>query len=495
MLRRLPLAAAVLLAASTLAAVAAAAPAGPKDAAVLKVDAEAMSKDYLDTQFNKAKSKLDKAITTCGKSGCSNGVLARLYRDLGVILVGGLNKPADGKKAFAKARELDPKLTLDKDYVTPAVKKLWGEAKGAGAGPAAEEMKVVHTPVTEQKVGYPIPIYATLEGADAAADLQMRLWYKAPDASSWSKVTMTKHGDGFSADVPCGTTSKEGDLSYFVAAHGPDGEALAKAGSREEPLKITLKKELDGEAPHLPDGEPPKKCSGDDVAPAPAAAAGGVKSNWFFVTFEQDLAFLGSGNGVCGKTVQASGEWACFRADGTQYRGNPVKGFADGINAGLALATTHIHAGYDRVLTGGLTAGIRAGAAIRGTAPTSTGAAGHGPMPAYFEARAAYWFGSDVFSTSGARPVVFLGGGAASVDTLASVPVKEDLSIPSSQKNPKSQSLDAWRSMGDGFFGGGVGLMYAFTPSLGILVDARFARLFPRGGNALMPELAFGFGL
>ncbi len=325
--------------------------------------------------------------------------------------------------------------------------------------------------------------------------MQLRLWYEAPGASSWTHVTMSKHGDGYSADIPCGTTDKEGDLSYFVAAHGPDGEALAKTGSREEPLKVTLKKELDGDAPHLPDGEPPKKCTGDDAPAAPATAAGAAKKNWFFVTFEQDLAFLGSGSGICGQTVQSQGDWACFRSNGSQYRGNPVHNYGDGVNAGLAIATTRVHAGYDRVIAGGFTTGIRAGAAVRGGAPTSTGPVGHGFLPVYFEARAAYWFGSDPFSSAGFRPVLFVGGGAASVDTLASVPVREDRSVPSSQTNPKSQTLDAWRSMGSGFFGGGAGLMYAFTPGVGVLVDVRFARLFPRDGNALMPELAFGFGL
>jgi hypothetical protein len=49
--------------------------------------------------------------------------------------------------------------------------------------------------------------------------------------------------------------------------------------------------------------------------------------------------------------------------------------------------------------------------------------------------------------------------------------------------------------MGQGFVGGGVGIMYAFTPGIGLVLDAKYMYLLPTAGNVLAPEfgLAVGF--
>ena len=54
---------------------AAAAPAGPRDKAVLRLDEDALGKDYLETNFIKAEKKLQQAIAICAgrtpaPSGC-----------------------------------------------------------------------------------------------------------------------------------------------------------------------------------------------------------------------------------------------------------------------------------------------------------------------------------------------------------------------------------------------------------------------------------------
>jgi hypothetical protein len=466
--------------------------AGAKDDAALKIDSDAMAKDYLETRFAQAKTKLEKAISGCGKDACSPKVLARLHRDLGIVLVGGMNKSADGKKEFQKARELDPKIVLDKDFANPAMKKLWAES-GSGGGSGEGAPKIDHTPVTEQKTGYPIPIYAVVDSAPEGSEV--RLWYKSADKPVWGHLTMTKRGDGYGAEVPCDMTGKDGEVAYFVAVQSSEGEVLASNGSREEPLKLELKKEVDGDGPHFPDGEPPKRCT-EEAEGETKPEVGGARKNWFYLTFEQDIAVIGAGTGVCAPDIRAEGQWSCFRSDGSQYRGTPVHGQGDAVNGGLGAATTRIHLGYDRVLVGGLTTGVRAGVAIRGTAPSSSATtAGHSAFPAYFEARAAYWFGSDPFASDGLRPFLLIDGGVASVDAEKSTEVREQRGVPSTQKNPNTQTLDAWRSLGNGFFGGGLGLMYAFTPRVGMLLDVRYARFVGRDGNALMPEIGLGFGL
>ena len=51
-----------------------AAAAGPRDRAALKIDEEALGKDYLETNFIRAEKRLQQAIALCGKAACSPGV-------------------------------------------------------------------------------------------------------------------------------------------------------------------------------------------------------------------------------------------------------------------------------------------------------------------------------------------------------------------------------------------------------------------------------------
>jgi hypothetical protein len=149
------------------------------------------------------------------------------------------------------------------------------------------------------------------------------------------------------------------------------------------------------------------------------------------------------------------------------------------------------------VLVAGLVLGVRLGYVLRGGGPRADGADTHPFLPFHIEGRLAYWFGSDVFSTNGFRPFIFASAGAAQVDTRFSVVVHEDPTIPpppSQIDNPPAQALDAYRRMGQGFAGGGLGLMYAFTPGAGIVLDAKYLRMFPTPGNVLSPELGFALG-
>src|SRR5947209_5388130 len=72
----------------------------PRDGAATRLANEALQDDYLSLRFGEAVKKLQRAITLCQPSACSADVLARLHRDLGVVLVAGLNRPADGTREF-----------------------------------------------------------------------------------------------------------------------------------------------------------------------------------------------------------------------------------------------------------------------------------------------------------------------------------------------------------------------------------------------------------
>jgi hypothetical protein len=107
-----------------------------KDAQALKLDSDAMNTDYLGTNFTQAEAKLRKAIALCG-GACTPKTVGQLNRDLGVVLVAGLNRSADGTAAFAAALAADPSVQLDKDLTTPEIQAAFQAAQGGGVAPAA----------------------------------------------------------------------------------------------------------------------------------------------------------------------------------------------------------------------------------------------------------------------------------------------------------------------------------------------------------------------
>ncbi len=471
----------------------------PRDKAALRLDDEAMGRDYLETNFVRAQKKLAQAVGLCGKSSCSTAVVALLHRDLGVVLIGGLSKNAEGKQEFARALEIEPSIELDPDFVTPAMKKIWIELKKKPAGGAplahAAEPHVVHTAVTEQRVSTPVPLFATFEGGDPPT--RMRVFYKGVGAKIWAHADMKRAGDAFVVNLPCGASARVGELLYFIQAEGADDEVVAQDGTREAPKKVEIKRELEGEPPHLPDSRPPSACAEVSEAARPSNTSTEVRENWFTFLVEQDLALVGSAAGVCDENIQTTGGWSCFRAAGSQYHGNPKSNVGDVVNAGLAPATTRIHLGFDRVLAAGFVVGLHGGVVLRGGGPRPDGASSHAFFPAHLEMRAAYWFGSDVFSTAGFRPFVFASGGAAEVDTSFAVPVAEDRSKPppvGQIDNPSKQVLAAWREMGTAFAGGGLGAMIALTPGFGFQLDVKYMHFFPTSGNVVAPEAGIAVG-
>jgi hypothetical protein len=110
----------------------------PKDDAARSLQKEAMDGDYLGTQFKDAEQKLQKALKTCGKKGCSKSLLAELHRDLAVVYIAGLKKKDKGKKEMQAAVKVDPELQLSPDFTTPDVQKAYEAAGGVPAKPEPE---------------------------------------------------------------------------------------------------------------------------------------------------------------------------------------------------------------------------------------------------------------------------------------------------------------------------------------------------------------------
>lgn len=472
-------AAAVLGAASS-------ASAGPKDKAAQKLFDSAINEDYLMAEFPKAEQKLQDAVKACGSSGCSPELLGKINIALGTVYGVGLNKPAESKAAFQAALKADPKATLDPSLTTPELTKIFEEAKkGGGKGPSSPRPKgdSQHTPPPESPVNTPLPIY--VEPTEEIALSKVVLRYKPFGEKQYKSVELKKLGKGFGGEVPCADVTTTGDIKYFFAFTGTDGESAGDLGSASEPFRTTIKNEIDGEPPKLPGKKAPTKCrdrtcppgfggpdcsemvsgndkqcskrgekgwgsscdttcdckSGyaclngsceEDKGGKSSTGDGGKKKrmNLVSVGVQLDMLIVKGASEVCTLTSEAASSYACF-TPGTshQFFGTPSQyAETNRVQGGFAYGDVRILAGYDRQLVKSLplSIGARVGFAIGGS-PTPdnvpNGANGAlGFLPLHAELRASYHFLGSMMEDKKLRPYVFVAPiGFAQVN--ASVPV------------------------------------------------------------------------
>jgi hypothetical protein len=394
--------------------------AGPKDKEAQKLYDGAINEDYLNADFPKAEKKLKDAIGKCGSDGCSKELLGKLHIALGTVHGVGLSKLDDAKADFVNALKADPKAILDPSLTTPELTKAFDEAKksaGSGSSGSKPEPKPApagdasFTPPAESPVNVPLPLY--IEPSEEVPLSKVIVRYKPFGATQYQSVELKKLGKGYGGEIPCADVTTTGDMKYFFAFTGTDGEPAGGMGSNKEPFRTTLKNDIEGDAPHLPGKKAPNKCSKKDCPPGFTGAdcqemvdgskpkdsdnacskradkgwgsscetacdckegltclngtceedkggGGGGKGddgkkkrmNLVSVGVQFDLLLIKGANDVCSISNPDAASFACFRS-GTneQYFGNPVAvGSTNGVQGGFGFGDVRILAGYDRQL-------------------------------------------------------------------------------------------------------------------------------------------------
>jgi hypothetical protein len=360
----------------------------------------------------------------------------------------------------------------------------------------------VHTPLKEQAILTPVPIYAELPQGVTATRVQLS--YRPFGATAWKVLAMTKVREGYGAEIPClDVGSATGNLSYFIQAFDADNNPVSYSGTRADPHKIPIRTALEGEPPHLPGQPPPAKCpdpgdcppefpgckgnssDGDpSAAPEPAPdPASDTKKNWVSLSLQQDFLFLSSATNTC----SGGNDYACFRETGEYYDFLPYDKSGGELSGGVGLATTRIMVGYDRALWN-FALGVRVGFAFGG-GPQAPG--GKSFFPVHAEARAAYFFGSDPFRRVGPRPYAVLSGGIAQIDSSVGVIIYEN---ESDFVADKRLTLDAWRKAGTGFASAGLGILYGITPRMGPEAEFKVIQLFGASGTAMALKIGYAVG-
>lgn len=408
--------------------------AGEKDKEATKLFDQAMNEDYLNTDFAKAEKKLKDALKRCGGDGCSAGVVGKIHVALGTLYGVGQNKPDQAREEFVTALKADPKAVLDEALSNPDLAKIFNDAKKSvspGKGPDDGTEKparrpsggggdlATHTAPTEQVVNTPIPLY--LEPTDEAPLSKVTLRYKPFGAKQYKSVELKKVGKGFGGEIPCEDVTTTGDVRYFFALTDENGEAVGTLGSTKEPFKITIKSEIEGDAPSLPGKKPPEQCREKADCPpglpgCPAATggkrgekgwgssceetqqcqagliclngsceegkddssadAGATKKKFKHHTLalgvQLDALVIASKENVC-STPKADepSNYVCFLANtSNQFNGTPAQvNTTNGIDGGFKLASTRILASYSYLFSQNIpiSVGVQLGWALGGS--------------------------------------------------------------------------------------------------------------------------------
>jgi hypothetical protein len=385
-------------------------------------------------------------------------------------------------------------------------------ARAAKPKKAPSPPRITHTPVAEQTILTPVPIW--VEARDAGVT-RVVVRYRVFGNKDWAASELVKTGDGFGGEISCrdvGTIT--GTLRYYVVAYDAAGAEVGSQGSEKKPLKIKIRRALKSPPPHLPGRAPPARCAdasdcppgfpgclakatGENTCTADDDCEEGMmcsdgkcgpppdkdKKNWISVGGLEDILFFNDAN-FCTPSSQANGDFSCLRqSDGARYHGSPQAGT---LASFYGTATTRVFLGYDRFV-GHFSFGVRGGYVVRGLAPVLDNRSRSLPLLA--EGRIAFWF--SVNAT--VRPMLFIAGGYAPYDIRFHTFVRE---IPgaSGQVNPESQTLDVWSTFGPWFAGGGAGVMFATSNATGFILDVTAARTFPVMSTVLTPALSFAVG-
>lgn len=509
--------------------------AAPKDAQAEKAITAAMETDYLETKFDAAEKKLRAAITACGDAGCTPAVKARVYVALATVLAGGKKQLEDAREAFVEALKLDPNAKPDPDLLSSEITFAFENArkdlkldKPAGApGPSAGGLK--HTPVPEQRVKTPVPLYIEVDPSLLEMVSRVSVSYLAPGASEWDSLLMKKVVEGgFGINLPCEDVETEGTLKYHILVTAEGGAILAAVGSRTQPLTTAIKKSIEGEPPHFPGFAPPDTCREteekqqclDDgqcsehltcvngtcvprAAKAPEPPPKGFQ-NWITLSIQPDVSFF-SGEGVCILANQTADNFTCIREDGSRYTGTPTANVANNVNAGFTLSTVRIALGYERVFFHNFTGGLRLGFGLFG------GQDNVSFFPLHIEARGAYWLGKRPFESKGVRPFIMVSGGATQLNSPVEVQVLEDgatcgadpnniddpCTISSNRESTiekRLQFLDAYKQAGYGFASVGGGVAVAAMDRVSFNVGLRVGMTFPVVTMVISPEAGVSVG-
>jgi hypothetical protein len=269
----------------------------------------AAMEDYDLLEFDAAKKQLNDALALAKRARLEkNAVNARTHLNLGIVYGAGAGDNDTALLEFIAALQIDPNLKLDPAYRSPALEKVFTQARatvggrgGGEIGPApGEEKGLKHTPIDEAPSGQPILVTARVGGLKAA---QITLSFRGANADGFTTVNM-KSPDGveYQGTIPEGAT--RGDtVHYYLEARSGSGKLLAAAGNADSPNVVTIVRPKRVAAETSDEENPVRKhepaAEGDDTTTVEREAAAPKKTMWFGVS-------IGAGGGYINGETEVS---------------------------------------------------------------------------------------------------------------------------------------------------------------------------------------------
>jgi len=538
--------------------------------------------DYLGMSYAAGAARLDKALRACAPANCSSGTQAALLRDIGTMQFRAGDK-AVAVKAFGEALKLHPTIDLNPDYESADLRAAWDEVKGGGppraasgapAAPAAPPLiplapapsstappaplppapvapaplpvppppvlpqpgkgDFVHTPVAEQKVDTPLPIFIEGGPADAYHVIVRYKRAKERDDAEWSHIDLLRTGRGWTGLIPCNDVVV-GTMRYYVQAYNKDMDPVGGNGDAKTPYQVPIREELAGPPPHLPFKNPPKACHGkpqpgdapakEAVETEPAATeAAQVKGEekdkrvakpgakqplrrwWIGAGLHFDFLTMPAGNDLCrldpNTALPVNDKHVfCYAPDlgsdfpahslaGATQNNQLQPGTAGTSGGGIVLANLRVFASLDYAINANILLGVRGGYVLLRSPAVQAVADGYAfGSGIYFEARATGVIAKDALQKDGFAPVAFVGAGASAFDghTSGTATLCPAASASCNGVKPTPVNVDMWWSNGPGFIDFGGGLRYAPAPQYGIIGAVRVN--LSLGNNGLIPTV------
>jgi hypothetical protein len=521
--------AAIAVALATLVVARPASAVNPRIEAAAKTAIDRAAQEFAGDKLDAAMTRLQKALAACGIDKCSKGTKAALMRDTAAIEFKRGNREA-ALNALVSAFAIDPTIEKNPKYDVPAMNGEWDPAKDEalatkGPQPGGD---FTHTPAAEQTVNTPLPVYVEYTGSSKLTRVTLK--YKGTGMSEFKLLALAKKKDGWAATIPCADV-KRGGVRYYVEGFDTGGDIVARSGSPTQPFGVPIRTKISGSPPSLPGASAPKACSEGSSEPTPAGATGAsctesseCKSGkctdgscaepekkeeeptgefsriWIGVAGSIDFVSLPAGTDVCHRTnngVAVNGAYYCVNPDGTDFPGGVVEngtlqqGRSGQAPGGFTTGNARIMLSLDIAATVNILVGLRFGYVVNNYPGSDAITLGHGfRKPVHFEGRLTYVFGEAPLARAGLAPYIFVGGGAAAFSAQTPVNVAP-------QGATADQPKQAWITAGPGFFAGGGGVRYAFTPRAAGLLGLHVAGA--PGPTGLMPffspelQLMYGF--
>jgi hypothetical protein len=497
--------------------------AGPSaDAADRRAEAAAKdalkkaANDYLSTDYDAAVDRLNRALQGCGTNRCTTQTRATLYRDLGTMQFRNGDFGA-ARKSWGEALRLKQDIKLNPDYDSADLRAAWREAGAAGAGPQPTG-DFTHTPAAAQKTNTPLPIY--VEAPGGGGDIaRVVLKYRSASMGDWTRLDMTKMGDGWGAQIPCSDVTV-GTMRYWIQGFGAGGDPVASSGDPKRPFMVPITNEIKTEPPHFPGKAAPRSCDEGDCPPglpgcAPpkeageggegepegeaekaAESAGKYARIWVGASLSIDFLAVPSGNDLCRLNPTTalpanSGNFYCTYPSGNDFpartpqgaidNGNLVPGQAGHTDGGLGVGDVRVMLAADYAVLPNVLVGIRFGwvfNAYTGKAAVTDGRAFSPPL--HVEARATYIYGRQPLHNPGFAPMGFAGLGISEFDWHTT-------SIVAFKNVALQEPVTVWYTDAPFFVVVGAGMRYQFSPRAAFTGAVRLNLAI--GGNGVLPTL------